>query len=176
MISRSTGRTLVPASASTVPPTPGLVLGNSRIAILPGNTLVGAEAVTDAESELGIAARGRHGVANVAIQPAGQYDGLEILLQAFGGEQEGGRLAVQHRTSEHAFINAALLGRADDGESVARVEMRVAEREIDRAVVFRSGGFGDDLEASFAGTREFGRIRILIDADLLNCGRSDAKR
>ena len=57
---------------------------------------------------------------------------------------------------------------------MASIQPSVAQQNGQRSVINLRPGFCDDLNAAAAGTREFGRIRILINLDLLNGGGGDA--
>ena len=72
--------------------------------------------------------------------------------------------------------NAPLFRRLRRGERVARVQMRVAEDRVDIAVVLVPAGLGENLDAPAARPRVLGRIRILVDADLLHGRRADVQR
>ena len=67
-----------------------------------------------------------------------------------------------------AFVDAALLKGLGGSKRILRVQRRVAEVEIELAVIIVGGGLGDDLHLPAAGLVVVRRVRILVDADFLH--------
>src|ERR1051325_696737 len=98
-------------------------------------------------------------------------DGLQILLLAVAGQEKRRGFAIKNRPAYGSFEDAPLLGSTHQRKRVTRVQGGIAEDEIEGPMVFGGTFFGNDLNGPPAGTRNFSRIGILIDAHLLN-GRS----
>ena len=90
------------------------------------------------------------------------------------GEQKRRGLAVDERAAEGPFVDPPLLRQACLRKRIARVQPRVAEREVEGAVIGVAAGLGDDLDPAAPGTLEFRGIRILVDLDLLDRRRRHA--
>jgi hypothetical protein len=78
------------------------------------------------------------------------------------------RAAAADRAAEEPFEDPPLLWRFRRGERVASVEMRIANTRFVLGVVFLRARLRQDLDAPASRPRVLGRIRILVDADLLD--------
>ena len=96
--------------------------------------------------------RARHehaleGSRHVPLKDAGRGVGVHNRLIGFrvdGPRQQKTRfLQAIHGTAERAFDDAALLGRLRRGECVTRIQIRVAEPQIQFAVVLLAARFRD---------------------------------
>ncbi len=139
-----------------------------------GGQVVLGELVGDGGGDLGVALRVGGDLLQQAAGSEGVDHGLQVLLFAIDRNHERILLAVAHRPQQAAFIDAPLLGRPHGGERIARIQMVVAEQEIECPVIDLRGRLGDDLDAAAAGTRELRGIGILIDLHLLDGRRAHA--
>src|SRR5262249_51813215 len=95
-------------------------------------------------------------------------DGLVVLRVERAREQEAGALAVTNRPAEGSFDDTPLLRRFLGGKRVARGEGRIAEPQVDGPRIGLPARLRDDVDAAASRPHVLGRIRILIDLDLLN--------
>ncbi len=127
-----------------------------------------------ADAELSVArGSGDVGLEQAAGVGGGGDDGgvddlVEIFFSAIEGGKEAALVEVRNGAGDVALVDAALLEGLGRRESVLRVEGRVAEEEVELAVVVVGGGFGDDLHLAAAGVVVLRGVGILVDADLLN--------
>src|SRR5262245_274706 len=117
----------------------------------------------DSKRKFGLTLRGSHILGNQCGRRSGKNHCLQILFFPIPVEKERGLFASAQGASQRAFINSPLLRRAFKRKGIARVESRVAEYEPEFAVIFRRAGFGNYLNPPAPGTREFSRVRVLID-------------
>ena len=128
----------------------------------------------DADGVLRVAVGGKDVFVDGAVGADGVDDGCGVLLAVRGGSDEAGVSAASDGAAEMAFVDAAGFGGPDRGEVIFGVEDGVAEDEVGFAMEDRRSGFGDDLDASAAGTVELGGVGVVVDADLLNGRGGDA--
>src|SRR5579864_6266260 len=136
--------------------------------------MVLSDLVVHAAAEFGVPLRSGDSLANVSRETLRKDDGLRILFFAIHRDQEGSLFDPAQRTGETAFIDAALLWRADERKWVAGIQMVVAEDKVERAVVFRGARLGDDLDAAAAWSGILRGVGVLVELDLLNGGSGDA--
>ncbi len=140
-----------------------------------GGQVVLRELVRDGRGDFGVALRIGGRLLEQTLGSDGVDDRLQILFFPIDRNQERIFPAAAQRSQQAAFVDAPLFGRTGGGEGVACVQMIVAEQEIECSVVNLRAGLGDDLDASAAGARELGGVRILVDLHLLDggCGHAD---
>jgi len=109
-----------------------------------------------------------------AVRSDGIHGGCGVSLSVYAGGDEVRVAAVPDRAGDVAVEEAARFRRSGDREAIFCVESGVANEEVSFTVIELRTGLGGDLDASAAWTREFGGVRIVVDADLLDGGRRDA--
>src|SRR6266478_2174566 len=97
---------------------------------------------------------------------------VEVFVER---QQEAGALAVANRTGDRTFVVLPPLGGLNDREGVCSIEDGIAKQKVQGSVIVRRPSFGNDFQASPAGTREARRVRIVVDLYFLNGRRSDAR-
>ena len=138
-----------------------------------------AELVGGAQAELGVAGGGGH----VGLECAGGVGrrgrdgcadhGVQVFFSAVEGSEKAALGREEDGTGDVAFVDAALLEGLGGSKGILRVQRRVAEEEVELAVVVVGGGLGDDLHLSAAGPVVLGGVGILVDADFLHGGGGD---
>ena len=101
-------------------------------------------------------------------------DGLHGIKIAIQGQKESSFFVAAERTAERAFVILAGLVGFLDGEGIGGVKDGVAIKKIYGAMEIGGAGLGSNFQASAAGIGEKNGVGILVDADFLNGGRSDA--
>src|SRR5689334_7256359 len=128
--------------------------------------------LVNAPGELGRQVRGGLGSSSILLNRTFGTEGKDNRLQPIpyvaGGKREGVLVAFLKWTRYVRLQLAALLHRPLQSESIPRVEPEIAECEIDGSVVLRRTRLGDDLDPPPPRTRVFGRVRIIVDSDLLD--------
>src|SRR6476661_3523244 len=91
--------------------------------------------------------------------------------------QEERRLSVRpNGPAEHTFERPLPLLRFRRGKRILRVEVRVADDDVQLAMEFLTARLGENLDATAAWPAELRRVRVLIDLDLLDGGRRHPQR
>jgi len=101
-------------------------------------------------------------------------DGLHGIKIAIQGQKESSFFVAAERTAERAFVVLAGLVGFLDGEGIGGVKDGVAIKKIYGAMEIGGAGLSSNFQASAAGIGEKNGVGILVDADFLNGGRSDA--
>ena len=101
-------------------------------------------------------------------------DGLHGIDVAIERQKESSFLVPAERTAERTFVILAGLVGLLDGEGVGSVKDGVAIKKIYGAMEIGCAGLGGNFQASAARIGEKNGVGILVDADFLNGGGSNA--
>jgi hypothetical protein len=102
------------------------------------------------------------------VDPKGMDESVAVLFGPAARHHEGRTLAVGDRPADIAFVNSLLAGRLGRGERIAGVHRGIAEDHVCGTTKGVRASLGHHLDAAPAGPGELGRIRVLIDLDLLD--------
>ncbi len=153
--------------------------GPVLVAVLRISGVAIVELARRAQAELGVA-RGR---GDVGLEEAGGisgcgrdggvYNRIQILFRAVKADQKAAFGDEADGPGGAAFVDAPLLEGLGRSQRILCVQGRVAEVEIEFAVVMVGGGLGDDFHLSAAGPVILGGIGVLVDADFLHSRGGD---
>ncbi len=109
---------------------------------------------------------------DTARQPRSHDHRLPIVRIGVGRQHERGLTAVADGPSQEPLEDPPLLGWTGRAEGVSGVQRRIAEDDVRVAVVLLRARLDENLDAATARPRVLGRVRVLIDLDLLDGGRA----